>query len=360
MAAGPRGPFYLMMRLFCPRAEVLDGRWSPRTWKHWTHAREEQRRATMPSMKAWQMTAARSPLVLADVPVPVPGPGEVLIETRAAGLCHTDVGILDDPEWLERVGPLPLTLGHEIAGVVCEVGTELQGWRVGERVAVNPAGRTRPGFGRGGGYAPLCTALPEDLVRIPEGLDFPLAAAGTDAGRAPYRAVVVRGQLRPGERVGIIGLGGLGQVGARIAVLRGAQVYAAEPKRELWSMARELGVTDVAADISEFSDLDLVVDFAGFGSTTAGAIKAVREFGRVVQVGMGRLEATISTNDLILKQVTLLGSRSGTVDDIAAVYEMFASGQLSPALEQIGFEDIPAALDRLRAGKVTGRLVAVY
>ncbi|CAM3275820.1 zinc-binding dehydrogenase [Nocardioides dubius] len=314
----------------------------------------------MTTMKAWQMTATTRPLVLAEVPVPAPEPGEVLIEVRAAGLCHTDVGILHDPTWLERVGPLPLTLGHEIAGVIREVGMQVQGWSVGERVAVNPAGGTRPGFGRGGGYAPLCTALPDDLVRIPEGLDFPLAAAGTDAGRAPYRAVVVRGQLAPGERVGVIGLGGLGQVGARIAVLRGAEVYVAEPKQELWAMARELGAHEVAADITAFSDLDLVVDFAGYGSTTAGAIKAVREFGRVVQVGMGRLESTISTNDLILKQVTLLGSRSGTVDDIAAVYEMFASGELSPTLEQIGFDDIPAALDRLKAGQVTGRLVAVY
>ena len=206
----------------------------------------------------------------------------------------------------------------------------------------------------------MCTAFPEDLVRIPSQVDFPLAAAGTDAGRAPYRAVVVRGQVQAGERVGIVGLGGLGQVGARIAVLRGAEVYAADPKEDLWPMARDLGVTKVAKDISEFSDLDLVVDFAGFGSTTAGAIKAVREFGRVVQVGMGRLEATISTNELILKQVTLLGSRSGTVDDIAAVYEMFASGQLTPTLEQISFEEIPEAIDRLRAGRVTGRLVAVY
>jgi len=311
-------------------------------------------------MRAWQLTAPGEPLLLADVPVPEAGPDEVLIETRAAGLCHTDVGILHDPEWLERVGPLPLTLGHEIAGVVHAVGARVADWKVGDRVAVNPAGRTRPGFGRGGGYAAWCTALPEDLVRIPAGLDFPLAAAGTDAGRAPYRAVVVRGQVQPGERVGIIGLGGLGQVGARIAVLRGAEVYAAEPKQELWPMARELGVREVAADVTAFSNLDLVVDFAGFGTTTAGAIEAVREFGRVVQVGMGRLQATISTNALILKQVTLLGSRSGTVADIAAVYEMFASGQLTPALEQISFDDIPAALERLHAGGVTGRLVAVY
>lgn len=311
-------------------------------------------------MRAWQMTATGSPLALTEIPVPRPGSGEVLLETKAAGLCHTDVGILHDVAWTERVGPFPLTLGHEVAGVIAEVGPDVTGWKRGDRVAVNPAGPSRPGLGRDGGYASHCTALVGDLVRVPDDLDLTLAAAGTDAGRAPYRAVVVRGEVQPGERVGIIGLGGLGQVGARIAVLKGAEVYAAEPKRDLWPMAEALGVREVAENITAFDDLDLVVDFAGFGTTTAGAIEAVREFGRVVQVGMGRLESTISTNALILKQVTLLGSRAGTVDDIAAVYEMFASGDLSPTLELIGFDDIPDALDRLRAGGVTGRLVAVY
>jgi propanol-preferring alcohol dehydrogenase len=313
-------------------------------------------------MRAWQMTGTGEPLRLTELPEPVAGPGEVLVAVRAAGLCHTDVGILHDAAWTERVGPFPLTLGHEIAGVVAALGEGVTGWSVGERVAVNPAGTTRPGLGRDGGYGPLTVADPADLVRVPDGLSEELAAAGTDAGRAPYRAVVVRGEVGPGDKVGIIGLGGLGQVGARIAVLRGAEVYAAEPKRSLWPMARELGVREVAPDIRDFADvgLDVVVDFAGFGTTTAGAVEVVREHGRVVQVGMGRLESTISTNALILKQVTLLGSRGGTVEDIAAVYEMFASGDLSPALEVIGFDDIPGALARLHAGEVTGRLVARY
>ncbi|MDQ6523430.1 zinc-binding dehydrogenase [Nocardioides sp. LHD-245] len=313
-------------------------------------------------MRAWQMTGTGEPLRLTDLPEPVAGPGEVLVAVRAAGLCHTDVGILDDATWTARLGPFPLTLGHEVAGVIAAVGVGVDGWAVGDRVAVNPAGSTRPGLGRDGGYGPYVVADPPDLVRVPEGLSFELAAAGTDAGRAPYRAVVVRGEVAAGDKVGIIGLGGLGQVGARIAVLRGAEVYAAEPKQSLWPMARELGVTEVAADVTAFADvgLDLIVDFAGFGTTTAAAIETVRDFGRVVQVGMGRLESTISTNALILKQVTLLGSRGGTVEDIAAVYEMFASGDLSPALEPIGFDDIPAALDRLRRGDVTGRLVARY
>ena len=313
-------------------------------------------------MQAWQMTATQAPLVLTDVAEPRAGHGEVVVDIRAAGLCHTDVGILHDAAWTATIAPFPLTLGHEVAGVISEVGPGVEGWSVGDRVGVSPAGTTRPGLGRDGGYAARCIGHAADLVAVPDGVSFELAAAGTDAGRAPYRAVMVRGEVKAGDKVGIIGLGGLGQVGARIAVLAGAEVYAAEPKQDVWPMARELGVARVASSITEFADvgLDVIVDFAGFGTTTAEAIETVRDFGRVVQVGMGRLEATISTNALILKQVTLMGSRGGTVDDIAAVYELFATADLAPKLERIGFPDIPAALDRLHRGQVTGRLVAVY
>jgi propanol-preferring alcohol dehydrogenase len=312
-------------------------------------------------MQAWQFTGTGDPLVLAEVPTPAPGHGEVLVDVHAAGLCHTDVGIMHDPTWLRTLGPRPLTLGHEVAGTISCLGEGVTGWRVGDRVGINPAGTTRPGLGQDGGYAPHCLAHPADLVAMPDGLSFEHGALATDAGRAPYRAVMVRGEVTAGQRVGIIGLGGLGQVGARIAVLAGAEVYVAEAKESLWPRARELGAVAVAGRITEFADvgLDVVVDFAGFGTTTADALEAVRTFGRVVQVGMGRLESTISTNTLIMKQATLVGSRGGTVEDIAAVYEMFASGDLDPEFTRIGFDDIPSALERLHRGEVEGRLVAM-
>ncbi|MGY1722268.1 zinc-binding dehydrogenase [Blastococcus sp. SYSU DS0533] len=275
------------------------------------------------------------------------------------GLCHIDVGILDDEEWLQRLGPRPLTLGHEVAGVVAELGEGVTGVRVGAPVGVSPSGSTRPGLARDGGYSSACVADVGDLVPIPPGVGFAQAAAGADAGRAAYRAVMVRGQVTAGHRVGIIGLGGLGQFAARIAVLAGAEVYVAEVKESHWPLARELGAADVAADIRAFADrdLDVVVDFAGFGTTTAAAIEAVRREGRVVQVGMARLEATIPTGTLIFKQATLLGSRSGTTADIAAVYELIASGDRRPRLTDITFDDVPEGLRRLHDGQVADRLV---
>lgn len=312
-------------------------------------------------MKAWQFEECGRPLVLRDVPEPTPAPGEVLVEIKAAGLCHTDVGILHDPLWTPRIGPFPLTLGHEVSGVVIDLGDGVDDFVVGDRVGIFPAGRTRPGQGRDGGYSFRCTALPEDLVRVPDNVGDAEAALGTDAGRAAYRAVVRRGQVRSGQKVGIIGLGGLGQFGAQIAAIKGASVYVAEPKAQARKLARELGATEVAASISDFRDeqLDLIVDFAGFGTTTAEALDVVADQGTVVQVGMARLESTVSTGSLIFKQAALLGSRGGSVEDVADVYALLARGELTARYKPIGFDDIPAGLDQLHRGAADGRLVAI-
>lgn len=312
-------------------------------------------------MKAWQFIGTGEPLVLVDVPEPTPADDEVLVEIRAAGLCHTDVGILHDPGWAARLKQPPLTLGHEVAGFVVAVGPAVSDYAVGDRVGISPAGLSKPGIARDGGYSSYCTAHPSDLVRVPDNVSFELAAIGTDAGRASYRAVMVRGGVKPGDKLGVIGLGGLGQVGARIAVLNDVEVYVAEVKESLWPLAAELGAKRVAADISEFADapLDVIVDFAGYGTTTAAAIETVRPFGTVVQVGMGRLEATIPTSALIFNQVTLVGSRGGTIEDIVAVYDLLGTGALSPRVSRIGFHEIPAALERLHRGEADGRYVAV-
>jgi len=102
----------------------------------------------------------------------------------------------------------------------------------------------------------------------------------------------------------------------------------------------------------------VIVDFAGYGDTTARSIDAVRRDGRIVVVGMGTLESTISTRDLILKQAVVIGSNGGTKEDVAAVYGMLASGDLEPVVNLIGFDEIPDGLERLREHSVTGRVVA--
>lgn len=312
-------------------------------------------------MRAWQFTNTHEPLVLADVPEPEAGPGEVVIDVAAAGLCHSDVGVLEDPGWLPLIARRPITLGHEVAGVVASLGAGVTAWNVGDRVGICPtAGVGAPGYSRDGGFAARIAFPASALVGIPDGVSFALGAVGTDAGMTSYHGVVAVGGLQAGQKLGIIGLGGLGQIGARVGVLLGAEVYVAEIDERVWPLAEQLGATRVARSIREFEreKLDLIVDFAGFGTTTADAVASVRREGRVVQVGMGRLEATISTRELILRRVTLVGSSGGTKDDVAGVYALFASGQLNPAVEAIAFEEIADGLDRLARGEVTGRLYA--
>lgn len=312
-------------------------------------------------MKAWQLIAPNEPLRLVELDEPHPGPGEVVIDVCAAGLCHSDVGFLDGT--LTALLPkLPMTLGHEVAGTVSEIGPQVNGLTVGDRVVVGGPEDFAPGWAADGGFAEKCLTKAAGLLRLPETVTFDQAATATDAGQTAYGAIVAAGEVQPGDRVGIVGLGGLGLTGARIAHLKGAEVHAAEPKVDVWEVAKAQGVTTIVEDVSELArfNLDTIVDFAGFGSTTAGAIDAVRPGGRVVQVGLGQLEATISTASLVLKAVTLRGSRGGTDPrHLEAVVEHMAAGDLQIQTNLIGFDEIPDAIERLTAGRVIGRFVAV-
>lgn len=312
-------------------------------------------------MKAWHFHETHQPLERVEVPEPTPGPGEVLLDVRAAGLCHSDVGVLDDETWLAIIPNRPIVMGHEIAGVVSALGEGVTGVQVGDRVGVCPTAESpgAPGYSRDGGFTEKHVCLPGDLVPMPDGLSFELAALGTDAGMTSYHAIVTIGGLQPGMKVGVIGFGGLGQIGARVGVVRGAEVHVAEVNRDVWDRARASGAVDVVADATAWAgqDFDLVVDYAGFGETTTNAVKAIRRDGTVVLVGMGRPEFRIETMDMILKQARVLGSNGGTPQDVAEVYELLASGAVEPAVTVVGFEQIPEYLDKLRAHEVTGRVV---
>ena len=312
-------------------------------------------------MQGWCFTETNAPLSLLDIDEPKVGPGEVLLDIKAAGLCHSDVGVMTDPIWMTRVAFTPLILGHEIAGVVSEIGEGVTDVKLGDRVGVCPTvGLGAPGFSRHGGFTSKYLAQPIELVPMPANLSFELAALGTDAGMTSYRAMVSRGGVKAGMKVGVIGLGGLGQIGARVAVVRGAEVHVAEPNEAAWATAREIGVNNIVRDASEWEGqaFDLIVDYAGFDSTTRSAVKSVRRGGRVVLVGMGKLQFTLDTMAMITSDVELLGSTGGTKQDVADIYDLLTSGEISPKVTEIGFADIGQGLDDLRHHRITGRLVA--
>lgn len=313
-------------------------------------------------MAAWQWTGTGRPLTRHERPLPTPGPEEVLLRVRAAGMCHSDVGELDEPSWAAHITRNPITLGHEIAGVVVAVGSAaVTQWQVGDRVGVHPLGETVPGYSRDGGYAAFTIAPARDLVRVPDGLSFDLAAVGTDAGMTSHHALVEVARVRSGSRVGIIGLGGLGQIGAQIAVLLGAEVHAADRSPAALAAARGWGLAATYASAEEMAGLglDAVVDFAGFGTTTEAAIHSIRVGGDVVMVGLGAEKTTLTTADVIHQKARIHGSSGGTAQDIEAVYDYLEQGLVIPSVEHLGFEEVPTGIERLRTGQVTGRLVVV-
>lgn len=314
-------------------------------------------------MKAWQFTGTNEPLASVDIPEPEAAAGQVKIRMRAAGLCHSDVGLLTDEGWLSMLAKTPITIGHENAGEIVSIGEGVTDFAVGDKVGVcptTPAGA--PGYSYDGGFAEYMVVDAQALVRMPEGLSFAQGAAATDAGMTSHAAVVSQGGVKQGDTVGIIGFGGLGQIGARIAHLLGATVYVAEVNENVWDLAKETGAVDVKKSIKDFEGVvfDVIVDFAGFGTTTAEAVDVIRRDGTVVLVGMGRLESTINTKSLILNQCNLKGSNGGSKEDIEGVYKLIATGELAPKITEIAFEEIADGIDRLQAGGVEGRLVAVF
>ncbi|WP_072801522.1 zinc-binding dehydrogenase [Rhodococcoides yunnanense] len=312
-------------------------------------------------MRAWQMIAAGEPLKLVELPDPEPGPGQVVIDVKAAGLCHSDVGFLDGSmAWM--LEQMPIVLGHEVAGVVSAIGPDVEGFAVGDRVGVAGDGLDAPGIVLDGGFGERCIGKVVQLVPIPDSVSFGQAAAGTDAGMTSYHAVKVAGGVGPGSRLGIIGLGGLGLTGAKIAVGLGADVYAAEIDEGVHDLARAAGVLEVVEDTRDLAqyELDTIVDFAGVGVTTAAAIEAIAPHGRIVQVGMARDQMTLPTQTFVSKQLTLIGSLGGKKEDTAAVYELMANGTLEILATSIPFEELAEGIERLHRGEVRGRLVASY
>jgi 2-desacetyl-2-hydroxyethyl bacteriochlorophyllide A dehydrogenase len=310
------------------------------------------------TMKAWQLIEAKQPLTLTDVEAPTAGPGQVVVDVKAAGLCHTDVSYLDGT-LTHYVGYRPITLGHEIAGTIASVGEGVTGLSVGQRVAA--AGhQDGPGTRYHGGFASQVMVPAELIVPLPDGVSWEQAAPATDAGMTSIHALKVGG-VKEGTRLGIIGAGGLGSLAVQFALGMGAEVYVAEVNEKVHDSIRGYGDVQVATSITAFADKDLevIVDYAGFGTTTAEAIDVVGNGGTVVQIGLGREHATISSQAVVLKQLRYLGSLGGTPEDVADVLRMIAAGDVKSNVTTIAFDEIGEAMARLERGELTGRAVAL-
>lgn len=310
-------------------------------------------------MKAWRYVGSGQPLTLTEIEEPTPGDGEVVIDVRAAGICHTVVGMLDGT-LAHLLSDQPQTLGDEIAGVVSAVGAGADGFRIGDRVAHAAFGRDTAGIGRDGGFGQKVALPTSHLVHIPANVGFAEAAVATDAGGTSYSAVHDSGRVQAGERVGIIGFGGLGSIAAQIAVAAGAQVHIAEIRPEARALAEAHPDYTVVADVMEFAEfgLDVVLDFAGTGTTTSQAMEVLRRRGRIVLVGAAVTEANVPLIRVIAKRLELVGCSVDSTQPTATVLQLLSQGALRFDLTEIAFDEIDAGVGRLARGETQGRLVA--
>jgi len=315
-------------------------------------------------MKGWLFSGTNIPLKLIEKEDPKATPNHVVLEVKAAGLCHSDVAALQDPGWMPLFPNGPVIMGHECAGVVIEVGEGVTELKVGDRVGVNPLDqetREAAGYNYDGGYATKIRVPAKQCVKIPDNVSFIEGAAATDAGLTSYHALFSIGQAKAGMKVGIIGVGGLGQFAAQMAMIKGCEVYACDVSAEARQLAQEIGCKKVYENVLDMKDdeCELIVDFAGFGKTTSDALEAIKPKGTVVIVGMGILQSEINTYLMITKEIKLLGSNGGTNEDLKGVYECFSLG-MKPQLTTIPFEEIDKGLEKLKNHEVKGRLVAVF
>jgi 2-desacetyl-2-hydroxyethyl bacteriochlorophyllide A dehydrogenase len=331
------------------------------------------------TMRAARFTAASGVLELRDVAVPQPGPGEVLIKVEACGICLSDVHLIDGT----LPGPLAeVTPGHEATGRIVEVGSAVRGWHVGDPVVLAAgrpchacescvSGRFEEcvrfeimGFNFDGAWAEYVVVPSFALTRRPQGMDVNQAAICADAVSTPYAGIVRRAALRPGETVGLWGIGGLGVHAVQVARLAGAGLVVAVDPIET---ARERALTagadvaldpasvDVPTEIKRLTNdrgLDLAVDLVGANAVLAQAAACLGRHGRVLMVGLSLdpIELGIGVFFGLLSQ-SLLGHLGYTKQDLDDVVALAASGRLdlSRSVSQvIPLEDVVAGVDALR------------
>lgn len=333
-------------------------------------------------MKAAVVRSFTEPLTVEERPVPTPAPHQVLVRMETSGLCHTDIHAARG-DWPVKPEP-PFVPGHEGIGVVEAVGDQVDHLSAGDRVAIPWLGEAcghcdhcvsgwetlcleqrNSGYSVDGSHTEYAVAHGTYVVPVPEGIDPLDAAPLTCAGVTTYKAVKLSG-ARPGARVLVSGIGGLGHLALQYARIFGAETVAVDVTDEKLALARDLGADhvidartqDVAEETQKLGGADAAISLAVSNESFSAAYGSLRRGGTLVLVALPA-EGTLSLPvfDTVLNGITVVGSIVGTREDLAEVFRLHRLGRTRVVRETRKLDEINNSIGEVLDGKVSGRLV---
>jgi alcohol dehydrogenase, propanol-preferring len=335
------------------------------------------------TMKAARVHAFGRPLTIEEVPIPTPGPGEVLIKVVATGVCHTDLHAANG-EWPGRP-PLPFIPGHEGAGIIAACGVGVAGLKEGDAIGVawlhDACGQCEycmtgwdslcraqhnTGYHVNGSFAEYVIGAAHYVGRLPRNCNFAEMAPVLCAGVTSYKGIKET-EAKPGEWIAVSGIGGLGQLAVQYAKAMGLHVAALDVTEDKLALARASGA-DVAVNAkSPDAEGQLLKETSGGAhgvlvtavspAAFAQALKLVRRKGTISLVGLPPGEFRTPIFDVVMNRITLRGSIVGGREDLAEAIAFAAAGKVRPEIRKAKLEDINQVFDDLKEGKVEGRVV---
>ncbi|MHA7653557.1 zinc-binding dehydrogenase [Mycobacterium sp. ML4] len=330
------------------------------------------------TMRAERFYADTKNVVLEDVPIPEPGPGEVLVKVAFCGICHSDLSLINGT--FPPQAPV-VTQGHEASGTIAKLGPEVTGWSEGDRVVV-AAGRpcqACPNCRRGelsnclriqlmafaydGAWAEYTLAQTVGLTRVPDNVPLEQAAILADAVSTPFGAVVRTGKVTIGESVGVWGVGGVGTHIVQLAKLVGAvPVIALDINPAVLERALQIGadyafdtrddqLQDRIAEVTGGRKLDVAFDAVGLKATFEQALDSLTAGGRLVGVGMSAEAPSVGPTAMFgLSRKQALGHLGYQNVDIETLAKLVSYGRLdlSRSISQvIPLQDLHAGIEML-------------
>jgi NAD+-dependent secondary alcohol dehydrogenase Adh1 len=323
-----------------------------------------------------------------DMPEPaIDNPTDIIIRVGGAGVCRTDLHVIEGL-WRDRVSVnLPYIMGHENAGWVEAVGKSVLSVKAGDPVICHPllsrgetlaarrgndmhAGGAFPGIDSDGGYAELLKTSERAVVPLPRTLAPKDVAPYADAGLTAYHAAKkAAAHLAPGEYAVVIGAGGLGHIGIQaLKALCAAEIVVMDRSEVALGLARECGAdhavkadagaVDAVLSLTGGLGAQVVIDFVGEGDSVANGLRMTRNAGYYYIVGYGG-KVEISTMDMIVSEKTIVGNLVGTYPDLVELMALADRGLVKLATKEYRLADANAALHDLKDGRVKGRAVLI-